>query len=523
MRHYRNLRPLFWPSPGQKGYSILPDIDEEGVRQLFLALRLEAENIKAMYREGQQLAEKGSDPRAHGEPSSESWMSRKNHAWLVRALTSEYIPSMAELQGTHIINQIDLTEGPSYVPASYGNLAAKIRRPETRSIMSKLRWFHPSIFETGVLLCLFIIQTGWNYSTAISLDISSEDRWTMPDPHDMNLVIIRAFKARADRSQMMFSRRASEWSPYRIVQLLIEQTLPLRKTLKRELSRLRDLSLKRDISVDAHIARIEMQLKSPWLFFTMNKLGRVQAFDLAHSTVLNDILKSIIRLNRLDQDYPCLQSFKISDCRDAFIGSVYQRTAFNVLITKLAAQHTDLRSLRHYLNRRRYRAASESAVRRMQEAAFSEIECRRPLDATRLRILVQCGSITEEQATRLSDYRYRTRLGMGCLDPEHPPRYIEPEHREGEICKVQRCLGCEHGVVFEDSMEPLARAYAELVHIQTQISYTAWAGSSLEIEAEALSRTLEHFDTKQVDDKVRSWRAQLQSGEAVVHDTYPSH
>jgi hypothetical protein len=112
---------------------------------------------------------------------------------------------------------------------------------------------------------------------------------------------------------------------------------------------------------------------------------------------------------------------------------------------------------------------------------------------------------------------------MGCLDPYHPPHEVAPGHQKGELCRIQRCTGCQHGVVFVDSLEHLARAYAELTYIKTQMPYAAWIGSSLASEEHSLSQTLEMFDASVVASLVKEWAEKFRSGGAVVHDIYAAY
>jgi hypothetical protein len=112
---------------------------------------------------------------------------------------------------------------------------------------------------------------------------------------------------------------------------------------------------------------------------------------------------------------------------------------------------------------------------------------------------------------------------MGCLDPRSPPKEVDPDHPEGALCRVQRCTGCPHGIVFADSMLPLARRYAELLHLKRTMPVASWSDSSFADEHESIGQTLERFETPAVEAEVAAWAAKLNSGEKIVHGTYPSY
>ncbi len=152
---------------------------------------------------------------------------------------------------------------------------------------------------------------------------------------------------------------------------------------------------------------------------------------------------------------------------------------------------------------------------------FAEIETKKAIDATRIRMLVQMGRVTAEQERRLLDLRQRTKLGMGCLDPTNPPPDIAPGHRAGALCAVQRCTGCVLGVVFAESIGPLAHAKAELMHLRRQLPIATWIGSSFEEEMRSIDETLSQFPAEIVDQHVTDWAARIQNGEIIVHDVYP--
>ena len=113
--------------------------------------------------------------------------------------------------------------------------------------------------------------------------------------------------------------------------------------------------------------------------------------------------------------------------------------------------------------------------------------------------------------------------GMGCLEPRSPPKEIAPDHPAGAICRVQRCTGCPHGLVFPESMPALARRYAELLQLKRTMPLTSWANSSLADEYESIEQTLAQFQSDHVSAEVASWTAKLNSGEIAIHVTYPSY
>jgi hypothetical protein len=525
IRELEGMPPLFWSARYGREISVQDDVDTLGMRRLFHAFKAEARSIKQMFLEGEQLASAGSDPRGSshltGGFAPSAWHRRENHAWLVHEITRNRLcfkPGFlaAGGQGLNKANSgVQQFDGPEYI-------APCMTERGRQGIVGKLRWFHPSYHDTAVFLWLFLLGTGWNLSTALAVDVSENASWYEDHPHKPDFKVLHGFKARSDRHVFALSLAKPEWHPYRIVQYMVERTGRLRNTLRHRLAEA-EAAGSRTRRNEAEIYRLREAIKSPWLYHVVNKIGDVNAFSNHDSAMLNTVARTVAEDAGLLKEHPSLASVGTSVSRDAWIGYAYAKTGHTVLLAQLAAQHANARTLRHYLHRRRFRSHSENVVRRVQDAAFSEIENKVPLDPTRLRILVRNGAVTPEQERRLLDLRQRTRLGMGCLDPTHPPREIAPDHRAGSVCRVQRCVGCRHGVVFADSLGPLARARAELMHLQREIPFSAWAGSSFDVELQSIEETLGGFDAEDVEAETNSWIEKLRRGEVIVHDTYPSY
>jgi hypothetical protein len=505
---------LFWPS--RRPDIVVHDepIEERAIRDLFHALRHEARAVKRMLVDGGRLADAGRDPRdGKGETP---FSVPENRAWLVRDLIRDGLPGRAAAIAAGARDLL-VGAGPSYV-------APTMSERSSRGLTGALRWFVPGRSDTAIFLALFLLSTGWNFATATAIDVSSSDQWFQPHPQLESFAVIHAFKNRADRHQFAISMTRPGWHPYRLVEFMIEATAPLRRQVLRELDEMRKAYVEApSVALGADIDRHERLARSPWLFSSVT-VGKVSGFiegsDVTHVSAL---VRDTVLRHQLETTHPRLLQFKTSDVRDSWIGYAYVRSGYNVLLTRLASQHATSRTLKHYLGFRRYRAYSEGQVRKLQHALFSEIEARRPVDPTRLRLLVENGEITPEQETRLLDLRQRTRLGAGCLDPRAPDKVVAPDHPEGALCRVQRCVGCSKGIVFEESLPALARALAELRHIRRTIPMTAWEGSSFADEHDALEQTLLGFDQARVEVEVAAWTAKLKSGEVQAHASYPNY
>jgi hypothetical protein len=517
IRRLTDAPELYWPTR-PIFVSFDPNkLDSTAAKKLYTGLKKEAMSIKTMFREGDALANRGTDPRLK---TKKAWFIAENQAWILRELTKTRLLSLEEYdqQGAlriAVLSKKRRAGGPSYLAPGMiedGNIGTS----------RKLRWFHPSLRDTAVFLWLFLLGTGWNLSTALAIDVTSPSSWCQMHPQKPDFRVLHAPKGRSNAQMFALSLAKPEWHPFKIVQYMLDITGPLRRTLQASLDAARarfesePTSRNRDL-----IDRIQTDLKSPWLYLPLKDFSSAKALSFDNIRAINDIADETVKRHELDKLHPELSAVSTSDARDAWITHAYGESAHNALIAKLAAQHSNFASLRHYV--KSDRKHNEDAVRRVQNAAFDEILHKGKFDPTRLRLLTTNGTITEEQERRLLDMRQRTRLGFGCLDPRNPPGEVAPDHRKGDLCRVQRCTGCKHGLVFDESLEALCRGLAELIHLKKDIPLISWKGSSFEDEENSIRRTLSLFDADDAERMTQFWIARFSSGEVKVHESYPSY
>lgn len=405
----------------------------------------------------------------------------------------------------------------------------------TRKYTSKLNslalpvfGLYPRKADVQAALLLFLIKTGWNAQTAIDLDIKGS--WLRPHPTSSQHHLVVSIKSRGNTEQIAVGLEKSELSPGRIVQRLLERTRPLRAFIEAQLDT-EQQKLQKIQSDEQHIevAKLRRLAQSPWLFVDCTRDNSILALDLntyrtiSHEPVLRQWIRErnereqSLASKQIDKKvYLIPESITISDFREAFIAFSYEGSGYNWLVAKLAAGHTSIESLKTYLRKRQWKAYGERQVASFQEAMWSEIRSRRIVDPAILRGLVERGVVTEVQRLRWSAHKDRTRVGTGCKDFQNPPIQISPEHVKGCGCRVQRCTLCPHAIVFEDSLEHLARRMAELEVLQGQVPLTAWYQSTFPEEVEATRTTLELFEPNKVDAVKKFWLREIQDGRHVV-------
>ncbi|KQT95484.1 hypothetical protein ASG68_12220 [Rhizobium sp. Leaf453] len=481
-----------------------------GLQRLSLILRGEAREQKRMVREGNELADLGRDPRGR----TSSWNSIVNQVWLVRELTADFIPTKPEILKARAGNLRDRSVGgPSYRSPGQSPRA-------TRGYVGKLRYFAPAQADTAVYLWLFMLHTGFNLATTLDIDISDE-QWFQTSFQDPEHVVISIFKERAGTWVFAPSLVQPEFHPYQLIRFMIKRTEKLRMTLERRLVELQkhDADFPTN-TVKAEITYLQRLIKSPWLYHNIGDAGRVEGFQSTDAGLLNTFIRNIIHAEELQTEHPWLARLATTQVRDGMINFAHDRSG-SAMIAQYAAQHGSQRSLRYYLARGKQRKRNFKAVNQVISLMISEALNKNVIDFVRIRIMRERGEITLVQEKRLLDFRQRTRVGMGCLEPTNPPRHIAPDHVPDTICKIQRCTGCCHGIIFDDSVEPLSNALADLHFIKRSLPLTSWADTSLADEEASIKATLKQFSPEIVKGHYTDRFNKLISGEAKVFDVYP--
>jgi hypothetical protein len=525
-RAYYSLPECYWPSiHNRDDYAESRDIEPPAILAIYRALIKEAQQYKQVRREGARLAAVGRDPRgtqfAAGGYTASGWEHRENHAWLVEHIAAPMIVEKRDFisQGGSGLNKSnDPTRrhpGPTYLAPGHSPRASE-------GIVGKLRWFYPSLCDTLLFYNIFLIGTGWNESTALNLDISTP-QWASTHHLQPKIKILKAFKPRSRAHQYASSLEHSEWRPYQIICYMLEATAGLRRRLLYDIDKLKaHPQLESDPALRNRLITLLQRSKSPWLFHSLDHIGEVLALTSSFNTCVNASLNDLILRHGIRDSRGHLCKVTSSDWRDAFAANVNESER-GIFSASVALGHVSRRIIHRYLNQARLRRRADAHVMTMMRGAFSEIESGRTLDGSTLRVLVQQGTITEEQRKRISDFRNRSRTGFGCLDPMSPPAHIAPDHKAGMLCRVQRCAICPLAVVFDDNTDLALRRYAELIKIQEMVPACTWAESDYPIEKDALESVISQIPANEVDKALKRHLAMFDTGEQRVLDLEGSY
>lgn len=376
--------------------------------------------------------------------------------------------------------------------------------------------------RAAFLLCL--MYSGWNAATLAS--VSVDDRFVEPHPSNPDYHVVFGFKMRGQSEQHCIGRNKRSDAPGTILRVLVERTRPLRELVRKELA-----EVDRQLADGAASAQELNQLlklrkkllervRSPWLYpdphdfrvvhVTTDNLNYRTAYK-SKGTYLSGLIKAI----NLHQppDKQVRASIVPGDLRDSYIGFAYEFSNYSVLTAQIAAGHKSAVTTQGYLRHKRWKSHSAKTIHKFQTVMFREIEERKSVDPTILCAHMEWNGVPDEERARLAEYRKsRSRIGVGCKDPTHPPISIAPAHAGGG-CRIQRCTLCpDNAILLSDSYDGIAMRVAELEFLRDNTPVTVWANSSFPEELANAEWALEIYDIERVEERLVHWREEIEAG-----------
>lgn len=392
--------------------------------------------------------------------------------------------------------------------------------------------FYPDATDIRAAFHLCLANTGWN--PAVLLDLNIHSNFIEPHPKDTSRYVMYGHKARGNSVQITQGLLKSQGAAGPIILELIKRTAPLREQLKHELSLRRseyDVLLGKSAPIDAldekrkEINHLEQGSRSPWLYSSMNKGVRwlhrggysdgSSESEKAKNSFIFDVVNEINLKRPPDKK---IESIKSTDFRDAFAAYVYHQSGGQILTVMKALGHRRPAATKDYLDNNLLNDESARIYRMFSETLLREIRHRGEVDPTMLAAICRYGSVTDEERTRVKTYRTlkRSRIGVACKDPTHPPKHIAPDFEPDghSLCPTHRCTLCyENAVILPESLSGLCKRMAELRFIKSSISIEAFISSSFAQEFTNTEFALKLFDATEVSKNLSNWEDKITSGE----------
>lgn len=525
---------LLWPNIQQPRGTIHRDVDQNALSQLYRHAKELHRGFRAAELEGKLLIKSLAEhepihrglPRLPCTPAECALLASD----FIEATLADPKVRLRDFAGWSFFNQEEIA-------------APKFVAPGERRPSDAIRWFAPAAEDTMAAFVMVLQHTGWNPDTVWGIDISEDGMWCddrieRTSHDDKNATVaIYGLKGKVGKEQIAFSLKQPWSHPYQILRYMIRRTAPLRARLKDLLSE-HETTATPTLADRKKAAHLRQMIKSPWLYIASRgdacsrPAGRISILSPRRChQIFEDLRQSAARSiprNKSDEERARieagLEKLTMSDARDGFAAFIYDNSLYNVLLLKHALGHKSIRATKNYLRQRNQIFQRFSQFTHFQDVLFDEIRNYRKIDPTVLFIRSSGRDITPEQRARLADQRWRTRMGMGCLDPTDPPKAFT-KGKVGQMCRVQRCTLCRHGVIFEDSIPGIAIRQAELSYVRSKCSSDNFENSTFSIEWAAIRILIDDVlpdRREQIEALTAEHLAKLREGSVYLFDQNPA-
>ena len=527
-----HLPALLWVRPNQSAQARTL-ISEDQARELKIALKQDWERVRRIWVRNDVIREEAERQAAGEIPSP---LTREEERLLKNW---QHFQRIQQKSGRLLPKGEQLLDGKFSSTLCYHGLERKLMRG----------LIFPTVEEADIAFHLALMNSGWNPSTLANLDASSQKLVFDHPKNDREVVLsivdeqdeevtMQANKPRArGKTQFCTGLKKNPSSPPMIVAAYLRRVELLREQLKSDCQAAID-ELACMQTTGANEQEIEGQYmllqklmqgcRSVWLYVDLK--GHINWIDYRtwkrykpdgsrKMVSYLDLLLERLNARRAQIGKEAIAAVTPADFRDIYARWVYVQSGGNILAVMLALGHSTLQSTANYVDNNIFTAENEENARKFIIHLFDELH-RGRIDLTILSHLVQHGPLTPDMESRLTEFRQlmRSRVGVGCADPRHPPFHVAPNHQEGRLCGTQRCLqACPHAKFLPESMDGIAMRVEELQAISDQLPRETWLQSGFEDELQAGEALLVNLYMPETVVEARDkWRMRIAQGQHVV-------
>lgn len=530
-RRLMKLPVLFWQIP-VRAHRERKLVSDDQAKEIKIALKQDWERVRKTWARNDSIREEAAR-RASGQSDhvldkeGEHLLRNWQHYQRIQHKTGRMIPTGEQL----------LDGKNSHVQWKHG-----LEHLLMRSIL------FPTVEEADIAFYLALLNSGWNPSTLVNLDAESPFLVThhpkdhgqlvlFSEPQDEDATL-QASKARA-KGKMQFCtglvKHAS--SPPAIVAAFQKRAASLRELLKQQyaeavenLAQMQN-SHADEKTIEAQYLRtqqLRQGYRCVWLY--VDNRGKINWLDWRNTNrytqrgsknIVSYLSLLLDRLNakRAAHGLPLIAHVTPSDFRDIYARWVYKQSRGSILAVMLALGHSTVASTVNYLENNLFSAENDAHALRFMTRLIEELRQGR-IDLTILAQIVRHGPLTPEMEARLAEYRklMKSRIGIGCADPRHPPEAVAPNHVAGRLCGTHRCLkDCPNAKFLPESSDGIAMRVEELMAMHERLPRETWLHGGFDKELESGEYLLDTlYPTDVVLSAREKWLKHIASGEHTI-------
>jgi hypothetical protein len=435
----------------------------------------------------------------------------------------------------HFVNtRGSLTNGKTHpLPGDLKRLYKARRYPKGVFPAAMYSGFYPTAWDIRAAFHLCLAGSGWNPQTLLDLSVDvAEDAPTrtpflLVHPSDPTRYVLEGYKERGNSDHILYGDWKTDRSPGAVLRAVVERTWPMRQEILRRLAsaeaqlasaRAGKVATETIESFRKQATELKQASRSAWLYFDgtdINWLTTKTYYLLGEARYLRLVIDLVNAPLSVESRCPYIVA---GDFRDAFAAYVWRSTGGSILHVMAALKHRQARTTGTYLDNTVVNDESAAVFQSFGNTLWGQVQESRRIDPTLLAKLTRDGSATSIELVRLEDYRSlkRSRIGLACRDPLHPPENIDPNFVADGVsqCQVQRCTLClTHGIITEQSLSGLAMRLAELRWLKAHVPFDSFVLREFQQELENTEVALRAFAPAKADAEVATWEGRIERGE----------
>lgn len=317
-------------------------------------------------------------------------------------------------------------------------------RPETRGFWGHVGACFLTWREIALAFAMVCIKTGMSPDAIARMRV---DEWYVEDPmHPGKRVIVFGPKRILGATLRASSSKTRLTDAYQIILKVIELSAPLRRRAE-ELAR---------ATGDKKLAKTA---KLIWIWPSAHGLGEMlpgKSNDDAHR-----FLDELLERHGVRRDNGEPLNFRFQMGRHVWALFAYHRTGFNHVLVAQALNHSNLRSMLHYLEQQILKVNDRIRLIKLHGMVLDDLEAGR----------YDPRSYREEAPGHLSS------KGVHCTSPHDPSPGADPGNPGGRICRMQKCWACFKWYATSKSLPYLLRMIDDLEIIRIEIGMILWKTS----------------------------------------------
>lgn len=481
------------------------ELDERGARHFLNTAKKEARVIIDRYRQVEEMASRGKDPRRLAGGRNADWDRLENRLWLCREILGLQTRSLSDLiaRGHRgIIRSMEQRPGAIVIDPKRGPI-------QEHGLFAHLQFYHPSLADLAPFIGLLMIRSNVNLQCVADCQ-AAPSTWSEPYAHAfshseepdrwVSIILPKLRGAQGNKRKRRDGMKSGKvgkaparivvpslkrpWShQFQVLSFVQKLTDPLRAEVKR---RIEEISSKTDISKE-EIRELDKLISIKDDLFLYKNKTTVTSLKLKtrESQITPTALIDVFERYGLTAG--------VRQLRDAGLQFGFRTSGHSLLILHLLARHSSRGTAATYARRQDFFRRSQELFVTIFDRSVALVRSSNYTIAN-LRQELRSSGLEDWQINNVLNPDTRSRYGNRCGGPTSPPAPFDHGTTPGQLCRGQDCIdGCPMARFLPDALPVLVTQWNSMKQQIASVGIAAAFENSLQHRISKLERILEKY------------------------------